>query len=367
MPFTTNVSTLAAFFASTALVSASATALTLHYTVRKNILDIPNHRSSHTRPTPRGAGIAIVGVVIATLLGLIICGILPLRLGLSLLFSSATIAALGGLDDIYTLPPRIRLGGQIVAACIAVWGIFPFGQIPFANTSLAIALAISLIFVIAIVWMTNLYNFMDGIDGIAGIQATVAALSTAALLYQTGWWAAACVAMAIGGASAGFLIFNWSPARIFMGDVGSGFLGFMFAALTVMGYRHSFALSLLLLMPLLPFIVDATATLLLRFIRGAPVAVAHREHMYQLAVQAGASHQRVAGAVGASSAILAIMAWFTAYENRSTLQIVIVAVIVTVITYVVLRSYLLHHLSINLEPHHTSDRQREDHLSDTAK
>jgi Fuc2NAc and GlcNAc transferase len=350
----TSILVLGAFFTGAVLVSASVTALTLRYTTRNNILDVPNARSSHTHPTPRGGGVAIVGVVIATLLGLVACGMLPAYLGLSLLLSSVMIAALGLADDLYHLSPRVRLAVQGIAAGIVVCGIVPFDVRVVSGTLLLVALLGALLLTIATVWMTNLYNFMDGIDGIAGIQATVAALSAAVLLYQSGWQTAAVLAVSIGGASVGFLIFNWSPARIFMGDVGSSFLGFMFAALAIMGYGHAVTLSLLLIMPLLPFVIDATMTLLLRLARGAPAATAHREHVYQLAVQAGLSHKEVAGTVGAYSVVLALVAWSTVHAPQRIPVVFIAATCATIGGHGLLRFFLLRTSRARLHPHTTT-------------
>ncbi|MBA3659782.1 MAG: glycosyl transferase family 4, partial [Gemmatimonadales bacterium] len=145
---------------------------------------------------------------------------------------------------------------------------------------------------LGIVWATNLYNFMDGIDGLAAGESTVAG-GVGALLLMTTAPSLAWVAAVLAAASGGFLVWNWPPARLFMGDVGSGFIGFVFGVLAVAGERYSSMPALLWLVLLGPFVADATITLLRRMARGERWHAAHRSHAYQRAVQAGRSHRTV--------------------------------------------------------------------------
>jgi Fuc2NAc and GlcNAc transferase len=147
-----------------------------------------------------------------------------------------------------------------------------------------------------IVWCVNLYNFMDGIDGIAAGQGVVAALAGAALCGARGDLGLACAALTVAGANAGFLVWNWAPARIFMGDVGSGLLGFLFAVLGLAAEREGAVPLLAWVLLFAPFVADATITLIRRVARREAWYAAHRSHAYQRAVQAGWPHARVSAA-----------------------------------------------------------------------
>ena len=160
-------------------------------------------------------------------------------------------------------------------------------------TTVQLGWAGSVVAAVGIVWLINLYNFMDGIDGIAGTEAISVALSAGILLFWTGSqelaWVCIILALAVGG----FLVWNWPPARIFMGDVGSGFLGYVFAVLAIVSEK-SFSVPLIIWLMLLGvFVTDATITLFKRLARGEKLSQPHRTHVYQLAVQAGYSHKQV--------------------------------------------------------------------------
>jgi UDP-N-acetylmuramyl pentapeptide phosphotransferase/UDP-N-acetylglucosamine-1-phosphate transferase len=237
--------------------------------------DHPNARSLHTRMTPRAGGLGLMaGVLIAALATVdeTVIGICVCALGLS---------GVSLLDDRYGLPIAWRFGAHWLAAIVMVvmiWGLHAG----------ALALCLS---AVACVWMTNLYNFMDGADGLAGGMALIGFASLACL--QAGSpmaLPAACVA----GAAAGFLIFNWHPARIFMGDCGSVPTGFMAAALGMAGIAQGDWPWWFPLWVFSPFIGDATITLLRRGLRGEKIWLAHREHYYQRAIRLGAGHARVA-------------------------------------------------------------------------
>jgi Fuc2NAc and GlcNAc transferase len=193
--------------------------------------------------------------------------------------------------------------------------------------------------VLGIVWATNLYNFMDGIDGLAGAEAASVGLLGAALLAP---WnpSLAVVAALVAGSAAGFLPLNWAPARIFMGDVGSGFLGFLFAALAVAS-EHAGALPALIWLLLLGvFFADATITLLRRFVRGDRWYAPHRSHAYQRAVQGGWSHAGVSGAVLGLNAALGAMAWWITREPGLLLPMLAAAGVIMAILYLLLERWI---------------------------
>jgi UDP-N-acetylmuramyl pentapeptide phosphotransferase/UDP-N-acetylglucosamine-1-phosphate transferase len=268
-------------------------------TRRLAIIDVPNERSSHSQPTPRGGGIALVSM---TLIGLV-CSQFIWHLtawpGLMVYLAAAiVIAVVSWLDDLQSLSPKIRFLVHFLAAglVIAEWGYWENLNLPLlGNLPLGwVGLALTLLWIVG---LTNAYNFMDGIDGIAGGQALVAGLGLAVV----GMMLDDKFVFAIGGllaaSSLGFLFYNWSPAKIFMGDVGSAFLGFTFAVIPVMAKRtaplnRDFMLWIGFLL-LWPFIVDTGFTLLRRLSKGENVFQAHRSHLYQRMVIAGYSHQIV--------------------------------------------------------------------------
>jgi Fuc2NAc and GlcNAc transferase len=296
---------LLSFLALTAC-SYAMTRIAIVISAKLGIRDLPNPRSSHDRPTLRGGGIAIV-VVFALGVGLGIREV-PLALSCGILVPGVAVAAIGYADDIRGLSARTRLAIHLLASLAAASLAFlATHQARSAGDALWIA-----IFALGIAWLINLTNFMDGIDGILGVQAVTASLVAALLcsLRHDAWMANVYLALAAG--SLGFLFLNWSPARIFMGDVGSGFVGFVFGALMVACHlRGTLPLETGLIV-FAVFTCDATYTLLVRAARGCDLTAAHRDHAYQKAVQRGLSHAQVSSAVGGINCLwLAFWAWLS--------------------------------------------------------
>lgn len=307
----------------TGFLSWGLTGLVRRYAIRRGILDIPNARSSHLVATPRGGGLAMVVVFLASIIFSALWGIISKELAWAICGGGLLVAGVGWLDDRRGLPLLPR---AVVQGLAALWALGWLGGLPALDlgvTRLFLGPVGFLLGLAGIVWCINLYNFMDGIDGLAGVEAVTVA-GTAALLLagrKVGLFPAAgatgtvmdAAGIALVGAllvpaAAGFLIWNWPPARIFMGDVGSGFLGFTFGALAVAS-ENSGALPLLVWVLLLGvFVVDATATLLRRIRRGERWTEAHRTHAYQLAVQAGWTHKQVTLAVLGINLILGLLA-----------------------------------------------------------
>ncbi len=271
----------------------------LGYAIRRAILDFPNHRSSHDAPTPRGGGLGIAIPVLAGTAVLGLAGLIPSRLALAVL-GGTLVAAVGWMDDTRRFHGRMLGTRVLVYLAAAIWGCAWVGRLPSLNVGTArlqLGWAGDLLAVIGVVWMVCLFNFMDGIDGISGAEATVAGLWGGALLWLSGSPDLAVLSLLVGGAAAGFLVWNWAPARIFMGDVGSCLLGFCFA-LIALASEHAGAVPLLVWMILLGvFVFDATVTLLRRVARGERWHEAHRSHAYQRAVQSGLSHGQVSASV----------------------------------------------------------------------
>jgi Fuc2NAc and GlcNAc transferase len=290
----------------------AGTGLVRRYALEKNVLDVPNDRSSHRVPTPRGGGMAIVLAALAAVAALTGMGLLPARVGAALGGGGLMVAAIGWKDDHGGVSAPAR---ALVHFAAAAWAVGWLGGLPSIGVgvgTIALGPFGAALAVLGIVWMTNLYNFMDGIDGIAGGEAVTTGLVGGGLLLAAGQPGLAAAALALAGAGAGFLVWNWHPARIFMGDVGSGFLGFAFATLAVASERAGAVPLLAWVLLLGAFVFDATATLLRRARAGERWHQAHRSHAYQRAVQAGHSHARVSAAVVAVNLVLgglAAAAW----------------------------------------------------------
>jgi UDP-N-acetylmuramyl pentapeptide phosphotransferase/UDP-N-acetylglucosamine-1-phosphate transferase len=260
------------------------------------MLDIPNARSSHTLPTPRGGGL---GIVVSVLIGVWTVFVfrllsMPLREIVALSLAGGTVALVGWLDDIHRLPYPIRLVVQAISSAIIliVIGYFHIMTVPFVGEIHLYSIGIPF----TLLWMmglTNAYNFMDGIDGIAGGQAVVAGLGWIILGCMSGQSFIALVGVLLAASSLGFLFYNWPPARIFMGDVGSAFIGFTLAVLPVIADQRNPRLIVAGFLVVWPFIFDTSFTLIRRLARGENVFVAHRSHIYQRLVIAGYSHRFV--------------------------------------------------------------------------
>ncbi len=266
---------------------------------RLAVIDIPNERSSHSRPTPRGGGISLV---VITIIGLI-CSQMIWRIttwrGLLFYVGAATlISVISWLDDLQSLSAKVRFLAHFVAAglVIAEWGYWQELHLPVLG-NIQIGQFGLLLTLLWIVGLTNAYNFMDGIDGIAGGQAFVAGIGWAVV----GWMINVELIFAIGGllaaSSLGFLFYNWPPAKIFMGDVGSAFLGFTFAVVPLIAVRSTTSNRNLMIwigfLFVWPFILDTGFTLLRRISKRENIFQAHRSHLYQRMVIAGYSHQLV--------------------------------------------------------------------------
>jgi Fuc2NAc and GlcNAc transferase len=230
---------------------------------------------------------------------------------LALLGGGTLVALVGWLDDRRDLSASTRLAAHVAAA---VWAIWWLGGMPFLTTGHAVhslGMFGTVLGAFAIVWAINVTNFMDGIDGLAAGEVVTVTLTAALLLTDVHPPLAATAALT-GGAALGFLPWNWRPARIFMGDTGSGFLGFVLAALAVASERAGALPALAWIVLYAVFATDATVTLLRRAWRGDRWYSAHRSHAYQRAVQAGWSHARVTTTVLLLNVGLGLLAWCAA-------------------------------------------------------
>jgi len=270
------------------------TGLLRRYAIARCLLDVPNNRSSHTSPTPRGGGISIVLTFLAGLALLWLLSFLDTAVFIGLSGAGVMVAVIGFIDDHGHIAARWRLLGHFSAAS---WLVFCIGGLPiFTLYGFVVdsGLIGDVLIVVALVWLLNLYNFMDGIDGIAGVEALSSTLAVALIssfVFED--QEMAILNLLMFASVTGFLIWNFPPAKIFMGDAGSGFLGLMLGALALYSVRIEAVMLLVWLILLGVFIVDATFTLLRRLLRGDKIYEAHRSHAYQFASRKFGDHRVV--------------------------------------------------------------------------
>jgi len=260
---------------------------------RHGLLDLPGERRSHDAPTPRGGG---VGIWLALILGIALLGAsgqVPAGWATGAAGGALAVGAVGWLDDHYPLPWGVRILTHAVAAAWLLGWAGGVTALEMGFARLPLSWAGLLLPWLATVWLTNLYNFMDGIDGLAGAEGVFAGLLMAALFALGGSGGMAVAALSLAAACAGFLPWNAPSAKLFMGDVGSTSLGFVFAALALAGSRDGTMPALLALLVLGLFVYDATFTLCWRWLKGARWYTPHREHAYQYMVRAGFDHATV--------------------------------------------------------------------------
>jgi len=278
------------------VVAVVATGLMRRYALQRRLLDIPNRRSSHSSPTPRGGGVAIVTAFLVGVLAIAFDHQLNVGVATALVAGGGAIAAVGFLDDRRALRASVRFLVQLGAALVVVsllggisdrtlaqWGLQGHGV--WLGATFA---------VLALVWVTNLFNFMDGIDGIAASESAFIAGAGAWIYWYHGGDAGLTIAMlCLAAASLGFLKWNWPPARIFMGDVGSGFIGFSVAGLGLATSSRGIVPIEIWVILGGVFLVDATVTLIRRVARGDRWFEAHRIHAYQHLARRWKSHSPV--------------------------------------------------------------------------
>ncbi len=258
-----------------------------------HIVDHPNHRSLHEHPTPRSGGLAIIAALLVALVLSLVLGGLADRTPFYWILSGILILALVGfMDDSGHLSAWWRLGSQFISALLLFAAGWNVEFLVFPGLSLNLWWPVSLgLSVLMVVWLINLFNFMDGMDGNAGGMAVIGFTGYSILGLQAGAAEFTLVSSCIAAASAGFLVWNFPPARIFMGDAGSSVLGFLVAALGLWGVAEELFSLWVMLILFSPFIVDASFTLVRRLLRGEKVWQAHREHLYQRLVQLGWGHR----------------------------------------------------------------------------
>lgn len=285
-------------------LSLVLTGLVRRYALSRQLLDQPNERSSHSVPTPRGGGVAIVISFLA--------GLLLMREGVSsssvaaLLGAGLGVSVVGFVDDHGHIAARWRL---LVHFSCAAWILYWIGvpSLELMGSRVELGIAGAVLAMLYLVWMLNLYNFMDGIDGIAGVEALIVGAGGTAVYWVAGLVGTSETVVAgdfglpvlLAAATLGFLVWNFPPAKIFMGDAGSGFLGLILGALSLQAAIAHPVLLWSWLVLLGVFVVDATMTLIRRLLRGERLYEAHRSHAYQHASREFGAHRPVTLAVAA--------------------------------------------------------------------
>ncbi len=319
---------LFAAFAIALLLAQAAIA----YANWRGLLDRPGHRRSHRVPTPRGGGIGIV-VALLVCAPLVLADIWPTGLIVSWMACLALVACVGWLDDHRSLPVLPRLAVQVLAVG---W----FSAVMLSGSASWWWL---LLLVPAGVWSINLHNFMDGIDGLLAMQALFVAAGLAVLAWSRGAPGLALAMAVLACAALGFWILNRPPARIFMGDVGSGSVGWAIFAFTAMAWRIDPALIWPALVLSSVFVVDAGLTLLSRMLHGRRWYAAHREHVYQWLVRRGATHGQVGvGYLAWNLVVAAPLAWLAAIHPSSGIAPTMGVYVLAGLAWLLLKRRLAH-------------------------
>lgn len=308
------------------MISVITTGALRQYALRKELLDIPNARSSHEVPTPSGGGLAIVVSFLLSLTIMYYHKSLSQQTYVAFLGGGGLVALIGLVDDFRPVRASRRIFVHLVASGLGLYSLGGFPPVVIGSIVVDFGIVGDVLGIFFLVWLLNLFNFMDGIDGIAASEAIFVAGAAALLIVVTGGGVSIFPLMLLSIACAGFLVWNWSPAKIFMGDVGSGFLGLMLGLFIILTMKTG-ELSLwtwLILFGI--FLTDATVTLLRRMVRGERWYEAHRSHAYQILSRRLRSHQKVTLWVQMANIIwLLPLAYLSSYYPESSFVLLLLA------------------------------------------
>lgn len=285
-------------FVSVFLISAGIDWVLIRHANGLGLIDIPNDRSSHVRPTPRGGGIAVVLAFFLGMGGVAWGGGLSMQVVMALLGGGLSVALIGFWDDRLRLAARWRILAHFLAAIWVLTWVGGFPPQSLGWESQKIVWFSNGLALIGLVWLVNLYNFMDGIDGIAGMEAIFVAAVASFFCVLSGDYPLATLTGIVAASVAGFQIWNLPPARIFLGDVGSGFLGLILGALAVISISNGSTQFWSWVILLGVFVADTLVTLIRRVVRGERWYEAHCSHAYQHLARRVKSHGKVTVAVG---------------------------------------------------------------------
>jgi len=263
------------------------------YSIRKSLIDIPNNRSSHTSPTPRGGGLSIALSILICLSIIYYLEVISSEIFLALGGGGLVVAVIGWIDDHIDISIILRVFGYTIAALWSIYWVGGLNSIALGDYVIGLNNLGYFFAVLGVVWITNLYNFMDGTDAFAAMQAICVALFSSYFFLMYERYDLALICLIISSANFGFLYWNWPPAKIFMGDVGSCLIGFCFGILAILGENSGTLPIMIWFIMLAIFIFDATLTLLMRIIKKEKWYKAHRSHAYQRLIQMGVTHKQL--------------------------------------------------------------------------
>lgn len=316
-------------------LSVTLTYFYIRYAWRKNWLDTPNTRSSHSKSTPRGGGLIFITLwIIAILLGFFFHTLSAQQI-IILLPGTLCVAITGFCDDRYHLCARWRACIYLIAAIYSVIALGGFTHL-MINEKIILSLGVygTIFAVLAVFWSINLFNFMDGLDGIAATEAILTLSVGGFFIAQAGGQTLALDAWILATCVAGFLVWNKPPAKIFMGDVGSTSLGFVIMILALWGEKQYHVPALLWFILYGVFLVDTTLTLCRRLLAKEPIYSAHRLHAYQRLQQMGFSHKNVWLMISGINILLALLAIAGFYHPAYLLLCALIAVGILLVFYV---------------------------------
>lgn len=320
------------FLILTAVLALSwlATRTLIGFLVERSMVDVPNERTLHTGRVPRGGGLVIVVALLSGLLGVALWTEHYALYGSVAALMSAW-GLLGWYDDRIDLSPKLRFVLQFVIAGLTVLLVGWISQVGWLYLGWFGAIMTA----VGIVWMANLYNFMDGMDGLAASQSIIASITLGFWFYMANNLALALVCGIVAASSYGFLLWNWRPAKVFMGDVGSITLGAFFATMVVIAVnRHAYpVLSLVLIFGV--FVSDASLTIARRLVQGEKIWLPHRTHYYQRLANQGVSHSKIVLGAIIMMLICSLIATFSVLY-RDTIAMAIMGVLLIVVVAVVI-------------------------------
>ena len=306
------------------IISSLITDFVRRFSIKNKLLDIPNDRSSHDIPKPKGGGISIVLIILGTVAVLSFFGMIKPDISMSMLVGLSIVAVVGLIDDYKDLSILVRTIFYFIAAVFSIYLIGGITSISISDYYFDLNHIGFFLGVLFLVWTTNLYNFMDGTDGFAAIQTICIGLFCGLLLYLIAETSYAIIMFCLVASTIGFLHWNWAPAKIFMGDVGSCTIGFLFGLLSLYMEKMGIISIAVWLVLLSPFIVDSTFTLLKRIINKEKWYTAHNMHAFQKLYQSGLAHNKLAiGLLVMNITIVWPIAWLAhVYKNLESILLV---------------------------------------------
>ncbi len=326
---------LALFFLSTILSYAY-----ISYARHRNWLDIPNQRSSHIHNTPRGGGVVFISIWLLAAIAALTADFLPWRQMLGLVLGSLIVSTVAFYDDRKSLSARSRGIAYVIAAIISVLAMGGFFGLRIGQDwYLPLGWFGPIFAVLVIVWSINLFNFMDGIDGIVGIEALFVLGMGGLFLWLGGGYQLAILSWLLVATVAGFLVWNFPPAKLFMGDVGSTTLGFVISTLALTGEKYIGVPAILWFILYGVFIFDATFTFLRRLLAKERWYEAHRLHAYQRLHQAGWSHRQIVWAMMGLNILLGILAVICFYRQNFLIYGLLAAFLLLLLVYLRIERY----------------------------